>query len=62
MNLKELSTKLGYSENTFKRSFNRTCETLKRNKGIIITKTGYGDTADYIITYDDSLIEKKNPK
>lgn len=62
MNLKELSTKLGYSENTFKRSFNRTCEVLKRKKGIIITKTGYGDTADYIITYDDSLIEKKNPK
>ena len=62
MNLKELSTKLGYSENTFKRSFNRTCETLKKNKGIIITKTGYGNTADYIITYDDSLIEKKSSK
>lgn len=62
MNLKELSTELGYSENTFKRSFNRTCETLRKNKGIIITKTGYGDTADYTITYDNSLIEKKISK
>lgn len=61
MTLKELSIKLNYSENTFKRSFNRTCEAL-RKKGIIITKTGYGETADYTISYDETLIQLTKPK
>ena len=58
MDLKELCAELGYSENTFKRSFNRTCEVLKK-KGIIINKIGYGLTADYTITYDESQVEPK---
>ena len=33
MTLKELCNELNYSENTFKRSFNRTCEVLKKKKG-----------------------------
>lgn len=56
MTLKELCNELNYSENTFKRSFNRTCEVLKK-KGIIITKTGIGKDADYSIIYDENLIK-----
>lgn len=59
MTLKELCTELNYSENTFKRSFNRTCEVLKRKKGIVVTKTGIEPNADYTITYDETLIEPK---
>lgn len=62
MNLKELCEKLGYSENTFKRSFNRTCDALKRNKGIIVIKTGKEPNADYQIQYDMSVIEEKPSK
>ncbi len=63
MNLTELSKLLDYSENTFKRSFNRTCESLKKNKGIIVHKTGVEPNADYSIEYDDSLIiPKKSTK
>ena len=57
MTLKELCNELNYSENTFKRSFNRTCEVLKKKKGIIITKTGVGKDADYSIMYNKDLIE-----
>ena len=56
MTLKELCNELNYSENTLKRSFNRTCEVLKK-KGIIITKTGIGKDADYSIIYDKNLIK-----
>lgn len=59
MTLKELCAELNYSENTLKRSFNRTCEVLKRKKGIIITKTGIEPNADYTITYDKTLINQK---
>lgn len=38
MTLKELCTELHYSENTFKRSFNRTCEVLKRKKVLLLLK------------------------
>lgn len=62
MTLKELCEKIGYSENTLKRSFKRTKENLEKNKGIIITKTGYGDTADYQLEYDETLIIKKPSK
>lgn len=62
MTLKELCTELNYSENTFKRSFNRTCEVLKRKKGIIINKTGIEPNADYTISYDETVIEPKVSK
>lgn len=59
MNLQELCKELQLSENTLKRSFNRTVDSLKRNKGIILTKTGYGDSANYTITYDETVKEIK---
>lgn len=62
MTLTELCNTLHYSENTFKRSFKRTCESLQK-KGIVVIKNGYGDTADYTIIYDDALkIPKKSQK
>lgn len=61
MTLQELCEELNYSENTFKRSFKRTCDSLKR-KGYIITKTGYGNNADYTYTYDKTLIQPKKSK
>ena len=61
MNLQELCKTINRSENTLKRSFNRTVEVFKR-KGIIITKTGIEPNADYQIAYDESLIPKKEIK
>ena len=62
MTLEELSKELNYSVNTLKRSFNRTKESLAKNKGIIITKNGYGETADYQISYDKSIRQIKTPQ
>lgn len=61
MNLQELCKVINRSENTLKRSFNRTVEVFKR-KGIVITKTGIEPNADYQIAYDESLIPKKEIK
>jgi hypothetical protein len=58
MTLQEMCQELHYSENTFKRSFKRTCDSL-RKKGIIITKVGIEPKAYYTITYDESLIDPK---
>lgn len=54
MTLQELCKKINRSQNTLKRSFNRTVDVFKK-KGILITKTGIGDKADYQIIYDESL-------
>lgn len=58
MTLKELCKEIDRSENTLKRSFKRTVEVFKK-KGILITKTGIEPNADYQITYDETLIPKK---
>lgn len=59
MTLQELCEKLNMSENTFKRTFSRTVDSLKRNKGIIIIKTGVGKNADYTIKVDESVKKEK---
>lgn len=59
MNLQELCKEIQMSEKTLKSSYNRTVDSLKRNKGIIVTKTGRGDSADYQIEYDNSQKEEK---
>lgn len=61
MTLRELCKKINRSQNTLKRSFNRTVDVFKK-KGILITKTGIGDKADYQITYDESLKEPSKEK
>lgn len=61
MTLQELCKKINRSQNTLKRSFNRTVDVFKK-KGILITKTGIGDKADYQITYDESLKEPSKEK
>lgn len=50
MTLKEVSEKLGLSENTIKLHFPRTKETLLK-KGIVLIKEGRGDKAVYKIDY-----------
>ena len=55
MTLQELCKEINRSENTLKRSFNRTVERFKR-KGIVITRIS---TDNYEITYDSSLIKPK---
>lgn len=61
MTLQELCKIINRSENTLKRSFNRTVEVFKK-KGIIITKTGIEPNADYQIEYDKKLISEKEVK
>lgn len=61
MTLQELCKKINRSQNTLKRSFNRTVERFKK-QGILITKTGIGDKADYQIIYDESLKEPPKEK
>ena len=61
MTLQELCKIINRSENTLKRSFNRTVEAFKK-KGIIITKTGIEPNADYQIEYDEKLISEKEVK
>ena len=61
MTLQELCKEINRSQNTLKRSFNRTVEVFKK-KGILITKTGIGDKADYQIIYDESLKELPKEK
>ena len=61
MTLQELCKEINRSQNTLKRSFNRTVEVFKK-KGILITKTGIGDKADYQIIYDESLKEPPKEK
>ena len=58
MNLQELCKTINRSENTLKRSFNRTVEVFKK-KGILITKTGIEPNANYEITYDENFIPPK---
>lgn len=50
MTLKEVSEKLGLSENTIRLHFPRTRDTLLK-KGIILIKEGRGDKAVYKIDY-----------
>ena len=50
MTLKEVSEKLGLSENTVRLHFPRTKDTLLK-KGIVLTKEGRGDKAIYKIDY-----------
>ena len=50
MTLSALAQMLGKSEITLISSFKRTQENLKK-KGILITKTGRGENADYQILY-----------
>lgn len=50
MTLKEVSERLGLSENTIRLHFPRTKETLLK-KGIVLIKEGRGDKAIYKIEY-----------
>ena len=54
MTLEEVAMRLGKSEVTLRTKFKRTQENLKK-KGIILTKTGYGDKADYQIIYEKEI-------
>ena len=51
MTLQEVCRVLGKSESTLKKSFKRTQENLAK-KGIILTKTGIGETAIYEVAYE----------
>lgn len=59
MTLKEVAMHLGKSEVTLRTKFKRTQENLKK-KGIILTKTGYGDKADYQIIYQKEINKNGN--
>lgn len=50
MNLEEFCKKVGRSENTVKKNWLRTKENLAK-KGIIATRVGSGDNAEYYISY-----------
>ena len=50
MTLKEAAIRLGKSENTIKNQFPRTRDTLAK-RGIILTREGKGETAEYFIEY-----------
>lgn len=50
MTLQELCMRLGRSEKTMTNSYQRTIKTLAK-RGIIVSKTGRGPTANYEIDY-----------
>ena len=52
MTLEELAQILGRDKITLSRNFPRTQQALA-NKGIIITKWGWGDKAEYEIEYEE---------
>lgn len=62
MNLQELCEEINMSENTLKTCYNKTVDSLRRNRGIIITKTGRGASADYQLQYDESQKEEKTSR
>ena len=59
MTLDQLAKYFGYNENSFKANYKRTIRNLAK-KGIFITKTGYGNTANYEINYGRPQNEQKN--
>lgn len=60
MTLKEAAIRLGKSENTIKNQFPRTRDNLAK-KGIILTKEGKGDSAQYFIEYSFEKNEGEDP-
>ena len=53
MTFQELCKILGKSESTLKHAFPSTCKNLEK-KGIIVTKKGYGKTAEYFVDYKEN--------
>ena len=49
MTRKELSEKIGYSENTIKKNFNRVLFQIQKNQGLTILKEGRGENANYTL-------------
>ena len=58
MTLAEVCKILGRSEKTITQQFNRTQERLLK-KGIVLTRTGRGESADYQISYVQDEKENK---
>ncbi len=52
MTLKEAAQQLRYSETTLYKNFKRVQQTLKK-KGIILTRWGKGENAEYEIEYEE---------
>lgn len=60
MNRKELAEKIGYSEASIKKNFNRTLEKVQENQGLTILREGRGENTNYILVpYEGQPIPKK---
>ena len=49
MNRKELAEKIGYSEASIQKNFNRTLKKVQENQGLTILREGRGESANYIL-------------
>lgn len=49
MNRKELAEKIGYSEASIQKNFNRTLEKVQKNQGFTILREGRGENTNYIL-------------
>lgn len=59
MTLQEAALRLGKSESTLLRNFERTQKNLKK-RGILLSKNGSGKDAEFEIEYDASYKQNQN--
>ena len=60
MTIQELSEKIGYSESSIRKNFNRTIEQVQKNQNLHIIKEGRGENANYfLVPFEGQSVPKK---